>query len=69
MANVTERVEGPTPAGGAYAIAIFSRAGVPVPKEQADAAEITEYDAEGRVILRTYGRIGGVAGAPFEREP
>lgn len=60
MTTVVEpiRTEGPTPNGGAYAIARFTRDGAPAPKEQADAVEVVEYDAAGREIHRTYARIG-----------
>lgn len=55
-----ERINGPTPAGGDYAIASFFRDGVDVPKEEATEIEITEYSADGRVLKRTYGnRTGG----------
>lgn len=55
-----ERVEGPTPAGGAYAIAMFMKAnGTPCVKEHAEQMEITEYDKSGKVLMRTYGTIGG----------
>lgn len=50
-----ERTEGPTPAGGAYAIAYFSDGkGNRVPKSKASAMEIVEYSRDGKVILRTY---------------
>ncbi len=44
------RTEGPTPAGGAYAIAYFSRDGVPVDQSAATHVEITEYAADGTPI-------------------
>ena len=50
--------EGPTPAGGAYAIAIFSRAGVPVDQSEATQVEITEYEANGTPIQNTYAFVG-----------
>lgn len=54
-----ERIEGPTPNGGPYAVAHFrDEAGAPVPKSEAVSAEIIEYDAENREIFRTYGQLG-----------
>jgi hypothetical protein len=51
------RIEGPTPNGGAYAIALFSDENkVPCPKESAVNVEIYEYDEEGGILLTTYGR-------------
>jgi uncharacterized protein DUF6998 len=52
------RVEGPTPAGGAYAILI----------EVDGRCEATEYDAEGNVVARTYGSISP-AGPEDDRGP
>jgi hypothetical protein len=50
-----ERSEGPTPAGGAYAIAHFSNdAGELVAPEAATRVEVTEYDEGGEPIARTY---------------
>jgi len=50
-----ERVEGPTPAGGAYALAYFyDDARNSVPKEQSTGMEIQEFDDDGRMIHRTY---------------
>ena len=48
------RSEGPTPAGGAYAIAYRDEAG--------EVVEVVEYDADGRPIARTYAE-------PDEEEP
>lgn len=42
----TERVDGPTPNGGAYAIAITDADG--------NVYEITEYLDDGTVVMRTY---------------
>jgi len=58
-----ERIEGPTPNGGAYAIARFYRdddggADTEVDRQTADRIEITEYSEDGRVLMRTYGRPG-----------
>lgn len=55
------RTEGPTPAGGAYAIAYFSRDGVPVDQSDATQVEITEYAADGTPIQRTYAILGAKA--------
>lgn len=55
MAN-HERVEGPTPAGGAYAVAYFSDAkGNPCIKALASSMEIVEFNKKGEEISRTYG--------------
>lgn len=59
MDETEERVEGPTPAGGAYAIAYFLDAGGdPIRREDAVAVEIVEYAVDGSAIRRTYGTIG-----------
>ena len=42
----TERIDGPTPNGGAYAIAIKDADG--------NVYEITEYLDDGTVVMRTY---------------
>jgi hypothetical protein len=56
------RTEGPTPAGGAYAIGYFrDAAGNPCPMAQARQVEAIEYDASGKVIARTYLTTGGAA--------
>ncbi len=45
--------------GGAYAVARWRDAeGDPCPKAEAVQVEITEYDASGEVIARTYAEIG-----------
>ncbi len=44
-AKQPERVEGPTPAGGAYAIAY---------RHDDGSIEIVEFDSAGRAIRRTY---------------
>jgi hypothetical protein len=51
----SERVEGPTPAGGAYAVAHFSYDGRPVPKRFANQITIIEYDARDQVLNTTFG--------------
>jgi hypothetical protein len=50
----TERIDGPTPNGGAYAIAIKDGDG--------NVYEITEYLDDGTAVMRTYA-------APPPREP
>jgi len=55
-----ERAEGPTPNGGAYSVAIFlDDLRRPVPKEEATAVEIQEFDEDGTMIFRTYGELPG----------
>lgn len=55
----SQRAEGPTPHGGAYAIAYFrDDAGNAVPRERATSMEIVEFSPEGEAIFRTYGRFG-----------
>ena len=50
------RPEGPTPNGGAYAIAYWQDMfGNPVSKDQSAMVEIVEYDETGEQIFRTYG--------------
>lgn len=53
-----ERINGPTPHGGVYAVAFFSRDGIPVAKSEATAVEIVEYDAQDGEVFRTYGKLG-----------
>ncbi len=54
----TERIEGPTPRGGAYAIAYYQDAnGQPADKASAVAVEIVEYDAAGVALWRTYAEV------------
>lgn len=50
-----ERVEGPTPSGGAYAMAAYVKLETleVVPKIEADGVIITEYDAEGHQVAET----------------
>ncbi len=53
--STSERIEGPTPAGGAYLIAQYSaRDGSPATKANAYNAEVTEYAADGTELSRTY---------------
>lgn len=54
----TQRIEGPTPGGGAYAVAAYrDAAGDPAPKSRATRVEITEFDADGQAVARTYGTL------------
>jgi hypothetical protein len=54
----SETSDGPTPNGGVSSEIIYSDDnGNPVEKAQATQAEIREYDAQGKVINRTYGKI------------
>lgn len=54
-----ERIDGPTPAGGVYAIARYRDAvGEPIPKEFATHITIVEYDGQGNQIFRTHGTMG-----------
>lgn len=53
-----ERTEGPTPHGGAYAIAYYQDAnGQPADKADAVAVEIIEYNADGVEVWRTYAEV------------
>jgi hypothetical protein len=53
-----ERTEGPTPHGGAYAVAYFSDChGEPTPKDRAGRVEIAEFDADDLRIFRTYAAV------------
>ncbi len=53
-----ERTDGPTPAGGAYAVAYWRAAnGDPCPKAEAVRAEVIEFDGRGEPIARTYAEI------------
>ncbi len=54
--ETSRRTEGPTPAGGAYAIAYFFHDGTPSAQRFADAIEIVEYDEADNAIKRTYAR-------------
>ncbi len=51
----TERTEGPTPAGGDYAIATYVDLATleEVDRDAADGMIVTEYDAGGAVLLET----------------
>ena len=55
-----ERIEGPTPAGGAYAITFYSDdRGLSVEKERATRVTITEYDEDDGRIAETHAFLGG----------
>ncbi len=59
MPDSTERIEGPTLNGGAYAIAHYSdEDGRPVDKAKATRVEIHEYSADGKLLMRTYAQLG-----------
>lgn len=59
-AETSRRIEGPTPAGGAYAIAYGQDAeGNPTTEAKAVMVEIDECTADGQSIMRTYGMVGG----------
>lgn len=52
-----ERREGPTPNGGVYSIAYFSKGEdewIPCPKEEATRMEIHEFDENDNSFFRTY---------------
>jgi hypothetical protein len=54
----SERTDGPTPNGGAYAVVHWRDAdGNPTTKGRAVTAEIHEYAADGREIARTYATL------------
>lgn len=56
---------GPTPAGGTSSVIYYRAAnGDPAPKSRAVRAEVLEYDADGRVIARTYGHLSPDAPRP-----
>lgn len=51
----SERIDGPTPAGGTYCVAyFFDAAHHSVPRSKATGAEVIEYNAQGEQIARTY---------------
>lgn len=55
MARTQTRTNGPTPNGGAYAIAYWQDAkGDPTPQERAVKAEIIEFTQQGKEVQRTY---------------
>ena len=56
--ETSQRSEGPTPNGGAYAITFFrDENGNPTTKDQAHSAEIIEYNEEGEAIHSTFGYL------------
>ena len=62
-AMTTQRTEGPTPAGGAYAIArFFDDEGRAVDRTQATCIVVTEYTAEDEPIEETWFMPGRAAG-------
>lgn len=59
--KTSERVDGPTPAGGVYMIAQYSdKEGNPVDKLRASHIEIMEYDKNDNVINTVYGKMSPV---------
>lgn len=61
--DTRERSEGPTPNGGAYAIAYYrDEEGAPAPKATAAAVEIVEFDADDRPVFRTYATLRSAPG-------
>jgi hypothetical protein len=57
--EIVIRTEGPTPAGGVYAIAYFrDDRGNPAPKDRATQVEIHEFSADGQELRRTYASLG-----------
>ena len=55
------RTEGPTPAGGEYAIGyFFDDRRRPCPRAEAVHFEVHEFDAAGVCIARTYATRGGI---------
>jgi hypothetical protein len=60
--RTSERADGPTPAGGAYAVASFrDAAGAPCPKARAATVEVVEFAADGTPLARTYAEVPGPA--------
>lgn len=58
VGNTRERLDGPTPNGGVYAIAFFfDKAGNPTTKDKAVRIEICEYNERDECIFRTHGRL------------
>ena len=58
----TRRIDGPTPNGGAYAVATYLRSieePVEVDEAGAGAMVIAEFDADGVMFMETWGEIGG----------
>jgi hypothetical protein len=56
--ETSQRTEGPTPNGGAYAIAYFrDENGDPTTKDQAHSVEIVEYNEKGEAIHSTFGYL------------
>jgi hypothetical protein len=53
--ETSERIDEPTPNGGAYSVAYFTdKAGLPCAKADAEDILIVEYDADDDAIHRTY---------------
>lgn len=61
----TEERQGPTPNGGVRSVIIYSDdKGNLVDRAVATRAEIIEYDAAGRVVMRTYGTFEAPGDSP-----
>jgi hypothetical protein len=60
----SRRVEGPTPAGGAYSIAYFYHYGMPVPERFANQMLIVEYNDADQQIQQTFGHCTPTAVLP-----
>lgn len=62
----TERREGPTPHGGAYALATFLnlKTFTEVEREDADGLVISEYAEDGTLIWETVGVLPGLLHGP-----
>lgn len=51
------RIEGPTPNGGVYSVAYYSKDGEPAERDVATAVEYCEFDEADNCIFRTYGKL------------
>lgn len=54
---VNRRIDGPTPNGGVYSVAYYSKDGQPAERDVATEVEYCEFDAADNCIFRTYGRL------------
>ena len=65
----TRRIDGPTPNGGAYAVATYLRSleePVEVEEAGAGAMAIAEFDSDGVMIMETWGELGEHRPTPEE---
>lgn len=61
----TERKDGPTAAGGTYALVTYlDERNIPVEQDEATRIVIKEYDASDRLLFETRGRISRLAQNP-----